>query len=58
MVTEVVEKYPRTRKVLKTLMKIVQRELEDGKLKVQLLSDLVDVQEILDNDGRESSGRD
>lgn len=58
MVTEVVEKYPRTRKALESLMKIVQRELEDGRFKVKVLSDLVDLIERLDNGEKEPSGKD
>lgn len=56
MRTEVSEKYPRTRKALKTSMKIVQRELEDGKLKVKLLSVLLDLVEKLDSDKKEPDG--
>ena len=58
MVTEVSEKYPRTKKALESLMKIVQRELEDGRFKVKILSDLVDLIERLDNDEKEPSGKD
>jgi len=55
MTTTVQEKYPRTRKALEKSMKIVQRELEDGKLKVDLLTNLVDLRDKLDNDGKEGS---
>jgi len=57
MALMVVEKYPKTNKALTAFMKIVQRELPDGKLKVEVLSVLVDVKEKLDNDGKEPSGQ-
>lgn len=44
--------YPRTRKVIELSMKIVQRELGDGRLKVDLLTGLLELREKLDNDGR------
>lgn len=56
MVTAISEKYPRTRKVLEKSMKIVQRELEDGKLKVDLLTILLELRDKLNNDGKESNG--
>jgi len=57
METVVRGKYPKTERTLSLLMKVVQRELEDGKLKVQVLSDLVDLKERIDAEGKESSGR-
>ena len=51
METTTKERYPRTRKALDQVMKIVQRELEDGRLKVDLLSDLLGLKEKLE-DGR------
>jgi len=50
---EVKVKYPRTKRALEHAMKVVQRELEDGKLKVDLLSSLVDIMDKLGgNSGR------
>jgi hypothetical protein len=50
-VSRVKEGYPRTKKVIEQSMKIVQRELEDGRLKVDILSDLLSIKEKLENDG-------
>jgi len=53
MVTAISGKYPRTRKALEKSMKIVQRELEDGKLKVDFLTILLDLRDKLDNGEKE-----
>lgn len=50
-----VEKYSRIRKGIEYTMKVVQRDLENGRLKVEFLSTLLDLRERLDKDGRESS---
>lgn len=57
METEVSIKYYRTDRALRKLMKIVQRELGDGELKIELLSGLLDLIRKLDNDGKEPDGR-
>ena len=57
MVTEIEEKYPKTNEGLRLLMKTVQRELEDGQLKVELLGIFVTAMDILDKERKESSGR-
>jgi len=47
-------KYPRTKESLQKTMKVAQRELEDGRLKVDVLSSLVDLIEKLGGkDGRQ-----
>lgn len=50
---QIQESYPRTKKAIEVSMKVVQRELEDGRLKVDLLSGLLELRERLDNDGRD-----
>lgn len=40
-----VVRYPRTKKSIEQTMKIVQRELEDGRLKVEVLDLLVNLRE-------------
>jgi len=57
METEVSIKYYRTDKALRKLMKTVQRELEDGELKIEFLSALIGLIRKLDNDGKEPDGR-
>lgn len=57
MATVVKEKYSRIRKGIEYTMKVVQRDLENGRLKVEFLSTLLDLRERLDKDGRESSGQ-
>lgn len=53
MIDEVAEvKYPRTKKAIEQSMKIVQRELEDGRLKIDLLGRLLELKETIENDGR------
>ena len=47
--------YTEVEDILSKAMKVVQRKLEDGKLKVKLLNTLVDAKEMLDNEGKESS---
>jgi len=54
MGTAILDKYPRTKKALEASMKIVQRELGDGKLKVHFLTVLVDLRDKLENDGKEA----
>ena len=51
--TKVKGEHPRTRKAIEQSMKIVQRELEDGRLKLDLLNGLLELKEKLEND-RES----
>ena len=55
MVTEVVEQYSRVTKILESLMKAVQRDLENSQLKIDILSNLIDVKERLDSEGKEPS---
>lgn len=52
MVVTVKTKYPKTKKVIEQSMKIVQRELEDGRLKIDLLESLLGLKEKLE-DGRD-----
>jgi hypothetical protein len=54
--SKIKERYPKTRKVLEQCMKVVQRELEDGRLKVDLLSGLLELKERLDGKERTSKG--
>jgi len=48
---KVKDKYPKTKKALEQAMKVVQRELPDGKLKVEMLSQLVDLDERIGSNG-------
>lgn len=57
METVVKEKYHRTDLILRKAMKTVQRELPDGNLKIELLSMLIEIIRMLDNDGKEPDGR-
>lgn len=52
MVGTVKTKYPRMSKVIEQSMKIAQRELEDGRLKVDILTRLLELKEKLE-DGRD-----
>jgi len=48
---KVKDKYPKTKEAIERTMKIVQRELEDGKLKVEMLSSLVDLRDKISING-------
>ena len=56
MVSEIKDKHSRIKKGIEYTMKVVQRDLEDGRLKVDFLNALLDLRERLDNDGREITG--
>jgi len=43
--------------ILSKVMKTVRKEVEDGKLKVELLNSLMELKEKLDGDGKEPNGR-
>ena len=56
MVTEVkIAGYAEVEDIFSKAMKIVQRKLDNGKLKVKLLNGLVELQEVLENEGKEPS---
>ncbi len=55
LVTEIKERYPRTKKVIENAMKVMQRELEDSMLKVELLRDLLTMREKLDGKNPDSN---
>jgi len=49
-------KYPKTKKALERAMKVAQREMDDDRLKVTLLSSLVDsVEKVGGKDGTKQS---
>jgi len=55
MAIGVEKKHFRVTKILESLMKAVQRDLDNSQLKVDVLSNLIDVKEKLDNDGKKES---
>ena len=50
------DRYTRVEKILNKAMKSVQRNLDDGWIKVNILNGLIDAKEQLDSDGKESHG--